>query len=111
MADGRALSGSKCQPGCLGLGMAMEAFDEAKRAGKIRLVGFSAPSLEAALALMERRDFDTILFPVNYATWHAGEARLAPGPVHPHPAQKRRTNPRVVQSSSLSNSITSTISG
>jgi hypothetical protein len=28
--------------------------------------------VEAALALMERCAFDTILFPVNYATWHAG---------------------------------------
>jgi predicted aldo/keto reductase-like oxidoreductase len=28
--------------------------------------------VEAALALMDRHAFDTILFPVNYATWHAG---------------------------------------
>jgi predicted aldo/keto reductase-like oxidoreductase len=55
-----------------GAGGAMEAVEAAKKAGKIRLVGFSAHSVEAALALMERYPFDTILFPVNYATWHAG---------------------------------------
>jgi predicted aldo/keto reductase-like oxidoreductase len=56
----------------LGPGGAMEAFEEARQAGKIRLIGFSAHSVEAALALMERHEFDTILFPVNYGTWHAG---------------------------------------
>jgi predicted aldo/keto reductase-like oxidoreductase len=56
----------------LGPGGAMEAFEQARQAGKIRLIGFSAHSVEAALALMERCEFDTILFPVNYATWHAG---------------------------------------
>ncbi len=56
----------------LGPGGAMEAFEDARQAGKIRLIGFSAHSVEAALALMERHEFDTILFPVNYSTWHAG---------------------------------------
>ena len=51
---------------------AIHAFEEARKAGKVRLLGFSAHSVEAAMALMERYDFDTILFPVNYATWHAG---------------------------------------
>jgi predicted aldo/keto reductase-like oxidoreductase len=51
---------------------AMEAFEAAKRAGKVRFVGFSAHSVEAATALMDGYAFDTILFPVNYATWHAG---------------------------------------
>jgi len=51
---------------------ALEAFLAARKAGKVRLIGFSAHSVEAALALMERFDFDTILFPVNYATWNAG---------------------------------------
>jgi predicted aldo/keto reductase-like oxidoreductase len=50
----------------------MEAFLEAKKAGKARFLGFSAHSVDAALAMMARFDFDTILFPVNYATWHAG---------------------------------------
>ena len=43
-----------------------------KKAGKIRFIGFSAHSVEAALALMGRFEFDTILFPINFATWHAG---------------------------------------
>jgi aryl-alcohol dehydrogenase-like predicted oxidoreductase len=56
----------------LGPGGAMETFQEARKEGKIRFIGFSAHSVEAAMALMDRFDFDTILFPVNYATWHAG---------------------------------------
>ena len=51
---------------------ALHAFEAAKKAGKVRFLGFSAHSVEAALALMDRFDFDTILFPVNYATWNAG---------------------------------------
>jgi predicted aldo/keto reductase-like oxidoreductase len=70
----------------LGPGGAMEAFEEAKRAGKIRHIGFSAHSVEAALALMARHDFDTILFPVNYATWHAGNF----GPQVLETARKRK---------------------
>jgi len=53
-------------------GGAMEAFEAARKAGAVRFLGFSAHSVEAALALMDRFPFDTILFPVNYATWHAG---------------------------------------
>ena len=55
-----------------GPGGVMEAILAAKKAGKIRYVGFSAHSVEAAMALMDRFDFDGILFPVNYGTWHAG---------------------------------------
>jgi len=51
---------------------AMETFLAARKAGKTRFLGFSAHSVEAATALMERFDFDTILFPTNFATWHAG---------------------------------------
>jgi aryl-alcohol dehydrogenase-like predicted oxidoreductase len=51
---------------------ALEAFLEAKEAGKIRHIGFSAHSVEASEALLEGFDFDTIMFPINYATWHAG---------------------------------------
>jgi predicted aldo/keto reductase-like oxidoreductase len=50
----------------------MEAFVEARKAGKVRFLGFSAHSVEAALALVDGYDFDTILFPVNFATWHGG---------------------------------------
>ena len=53
-------------------GGAMEAFLEAKKAGKIHFIGFSAHSVEAALALLDRHHFDTLLFPFNFATWHAG---------------------------------------
>jgi predicted aldo/keto reductase-like oxidoreductase len=53
-------------------GGAMEAFTAARQAGKVRFLGFSAHSVAAAMALMDRFPFDTILFPVNYATWHAG---------------------------------------
>lgn len=51
---------------------AMETFLEAREEGKIKLIGFSAHSVEAAQALMDRFDFDTILFPLNYTTWYAG---------------------------------------
>lgn len=52
---------------------AMEAFLAARKAGKARFLGFSAHSVEASLALMNRFDFDSILFPVNFATWYAGD--------------------------------------
>lgn len=52
-----------------GPGGAMEVFVKAKEEGKVRNLGFSAHSEEAALALMDRFDFDTILFPFNWATW------------------------------------------
>ena len=51
---------------------AMEAFIEAKKAGKVRFLGFSAHSVEAALKLMDSYDFDTLLFPINFTTWNAG---------------------------------------
>jgi aryl-alcohol dehydrogenase-like predicted oxidoreductase len=54
-------------------GGAMEALIEARKSGKARYLGFSAHSVEAAMALMDRFDFDTIMFPVNIATWFAGE--------------------------------------
>jgi len=56
----------------LGPGGANETFIEAKAEGKIRFIGFSAHSVEAAMALMDKFDFDTILFPFNYVTWNAG---------------------------------------
>jgi len=53
-------------------GGAMETFLEARDEGKVRFLGFSAHSVEAAMALIERFDFDTLLFPFNFATWYAG---------------------------------------
>lgn len=51
---------------------AMKTFEQAKKDGRIRHIGFSAHSVEAALAMLDRYPFDTIMFPVNYATWNAG---------------------------------------
>jgi predicted aldo/keto reductase-like oxidoreductase len=56
----------------LGPGGALETFQKARQAGKIRFIGFSAHSVEAALAMIEKFRFDTILYPVNFATWNAG---------------------------------------
>jgi len=55
---------------------AMETFLAARQAGKIRFIGFSAHSVETALALMERFDFDTILFPFNFVLF--SQARFGP---------------------------------
>ncbi len=56
----------------LGPGGALETFKEAQKEGKIRFIGFSAHSVEAALALMNGFDFDSIMFPFNFATWNVG---------------------------------------
>src|ERR1700742_4426141 len=50
----------------LGPGGAMETMEAAKREGKIRYIGFSVHSAETAVAAMDRYNFDTILFPVNF---------------------------------------------
>ncbi len=50
----------------LGPGGAMETMEAAKKEGKIRYIGFSVHSAETALAAMDRYQFDTILFPVNW---------------------------------------------
>jgi aryl-alcohol dehydrogenase-like predicted oxidoreductase len=50
----------------LGPGGAMETMEAAKKEGKIRYIGFSVHSQETALAAMDRYNFDTILFPVNW---------------------------------------------
>ena len=55
-----------------GEGGAMEVFAEAKRSGQVRHLGFSAHTEEAALAAMDRYDFDSVLFPVNFACWLKG---------------------------------------
>ena len=53
-------------------GGAMEVFIEAKKQGQVRYLGFSAHSEQAALAAMDRYDFDSILFPVNFAAFYKG---------------------------------------
>ena len=55
--------------GIFSKGGAMETFLKARDAGKIRFIGFSAHSEEAAHAAMDRFDFDSILFPLNFFTW------------------------------------------
>lgn len=64
----------------MGPGGAMEAFVKAREKGTVRFLGFSAHSEEAALALMDRYDFDSVLFPFNWTCWLAsgfGEKVLA----------------------------------
>jgi len=56
----------------LGKGGAIETFVDARKEGKVRFLGFSAHSVEAATALINGFDFDTIMFPVNFCTWYAG---------------------------------------
>lgn len=53
-------------------GGAMEVLQEAKKAGVVKYLGFSAHSVEAALAAMRRFPFDTILFPFNYVCYAEG---------------------------------------
>ncbi len=50
----------------LGPGGAIETFEAAKKEGKIRYIGFSVHSVETALAAMDRYNFDTVLFPLNW---------------------------------------------
>ena len=50
----------------LGPGGAMETFEAAKKEGKIRHIGFSVHSVETALAALDRYNFDTVLFPLNW---------------------------------------------
>lgn len=56
----------------LGRGGAIETFLEARKEGKVRFLGFSAHSAEAAMALMQGFNFDTIMFHINFKTWYKG---------------------------------------
>lgn len=53
-------------------GGAMEVFVKARKEGKVKHLGFSAHSVDAALLAMKNFDFDSILFPINFACWNAG---------------------------------------
>jgi aryl-alcohol dehydrogenase-like predicted oxidoreductase len=53
----------------LGPDGALEAFVAAQKAGKIRYIGFSAHSAETAIALMDRFEFASILFPFNFVLY------------------------------------------
>jgi len=50
-------------------GGAMDTFLAARKEGRIRHIGFSAHTEEAAVAAMARYDFDSALFPVNFSCW------------------------------------------
>ncbi len=52
---------------------AMETIVKARQAGKIKHIGFSAHHVDAALLAMQKFDFDSILFPLNFACWNAGD--------------------------------------
>lgn len=56
----------------LGPGGAMEAVTMAREKGAIRFIGFSAHSVDAALAAMEGFAFDTVLFPINWVCYLRG---------------------------------------
>ena len=53
-----------------GPGGAMETLVQAKKDGRVRHLGFSAHTVEAALAAMDNFDFDTIMFPFNVVSWY-----------------------------------------
>jgi len=52
---------------------ALETLVKAKREGKIKHIGFSAHSVSAALYALKNFEFDSILFPINFACWSAGD--------------------------------------
>ncbi|MBL7223719.1 MAG: aldo/keto reductase [Candidatus Brocadiae bacterium] len=54
-------------------GGVMDYLLEQKKAGRIRYLGFSAHTEEAALAALERGVFDSILFPVNFGSYMKGK--------------------------------------
>lgn len=54
-------------------GGAMESFIKAREEGKIRYIGFSAHSVNAALAMFDSFGFDSILFPVNFISYARGD--------------------------------------
>jgi len=56
----------------LGVGGAAEAFLRARDEGKVRYVGLSAHSEEAAIAIMDQFPCDSILFPINYVCFAQG---------------------------------------
>ena len=67
-----ALSSVEQVEQAFGKGGAMETVIKAKKEGKIKHIGFSAHSVDAAILAMKNFDFDSILFPINFACWNAG---------------------------------------
>ncbi len=56
-----------------GKGGALEAVLEAREKGQVKYIGFSAHTEEGAIGIMERFDFDSMLFPINWVTWNEGK--------------------------------------
>lgn len=56
-----------------GKGGAMEVLIQAKKEGRVRFLGFSAHSIEAGLAALDRYDFDSAIFPINFACMTTGD--------------------------------------
>lgn len=54
-------------------GGVMEYLEECKKSGKIRYIGFSAHTIEAATAALNRYPFDSMMLPVNFASFFKGE--------------------------------------
>jgi aryl-alcohol dehydrogenase-like predicted oxidoreductase len=54
-------------------GGAAEIVLRARNEGIVRYVGFSSHSVPLALEMLERFAFDSVLFPVNFVCWFAGE--------------------------------------
>lgn len=67
-----ALSETSDVEQALGPNGALETFAQARKEGKVRFLGFSAHSAEAALLAMKRFDFDTVLFPINFVCFLKG---------------------------------------
>ncbi|MGB7297607.1 MAG: aldo/keto reductase [Candidatus Aminicenantales bacterium] len=67
-----ALSKTEEVEQALGPNGAIETFVQAKKEGKVRFLGFSAHSAEAALLAIRKFDFDTVLFPINFVCFFKG---------------------------------------
>ena len=51
---------------------ALSLYRRLRDRGDIRFIGFSAHNEDAALRLLSSFEFDSVLFPINWASWHAG---------------------------------------
>jgi predicted aldo/keto reductase-like oxidoreductase len=54
-------------------GGAMETILKARDEGLVRFIGITTHFTDVALEAMRQFDFDSVLFPINFIIWHAGE--------------------------------------
>ena len=90
-------------------GGAMETFVKAREDGRIRYIGFSAHSEAAALAMMDRFSFDSVLFPFNlvcYAQGQFGPAGMKTAKEGPRRFQPRHWPNTSTTSSTPSSTLT-----